>query len=283
MKTIPFTKMHGIGNDFVVLDCIGEISAADIPDPDALAARLCRRNYSVGADGLLLLLPGSDGCDARMRIFNADGSEAEMCGNGIRCISRLIHERGYASGDSLTIATRAGTRHVEVSRDADGRFMATVDMGSARFDGPQLPAAVTDVITELPITVGGRTFVCTAVSVGNPHGVVFVDSFDDFDIRRIGPLLEHNPIWPGGANIQFAQIRPDGSVRLRSWERGAGLTLACGTGACAVAAAAVMTGRAAAPMTIILDGGTLYIDIRPDGHILMTGPAETAFEGSITV
>ncbi|MDE6853666.1 MAG: diaminopimelate epimerase, partial [Muribaculaceae bacterium] len=279
MKSIPFIKMHGIGNDFVVLDCL----ANPWPDTEAgdfgeLARCVCPRAFSVGADGLLVLQPDSD-CDCRMRIFNADGSEAGMCGNGIRCVARLLFER-HVARQELTIRTAAGLRTVRVNADNGAFVSATVDMGAPVFEPSCVPVVSDAPLIGAPVDVGGCMYSLTAVSMGNPHGVIFVDDLASVRFEEHGPMLERHRMWPEGANIEFGCIRASAdAVDVRTWERGVGETLACGTGACAVAAAAVAAGLMNYPLDIVLRGGTLHIYISADGHILMTGPAEVVFEG----
>lgn len=274
-----FTKMHGLGNDFVVLNCMESMPG----NLDQLARRLCHRQLGVGADGLLLIAP-HDCADFEMRIFNADGSEAEVCGNGLRCAARYSYEHGIVDNRQLTVATRAGLRKLWIISTEDQAVEAvTVDMGPysttpaaipVDYDGPSM--------VEQPIFTSAGKLPLTALSVGNPHGVVFVrGDVDDFPVTEIGPELENHAIWPQRANIEFVQVMPDGSLRQRTWERGAGETLACGTGACAAAAAAVLTGRAHWPVTVHLRGGNLSIDQDlATGHILMTGPATAVYTGS---
>ncbi|MBP3536677.1 MAG: diaminopimelate epimerase [Muribaculaceae bacterium] len=278
MSAIPFVKMHGTGNDFVVLDFFGDAAAVDVSMLPELARRMCRRRFSVGADGLIAVLPEA-GFDARMRIFNADGSEAQMCGNGIRCVARLLHERGRLHGNVARIATAAGLRYVQVTVDADGVFAtATVDMGAPEFEARMIPANASGTVVNAEVSAGGDVYTLTAVSMGNPHGVVFVDDVEDYPVAASGSALENCPLWVEKANIEFAEIRP-GSIRMRTWERGVGETLACGTGACAVAAAAIAGRRGVAPFVMDLDGGRLCIDVGADGHLLLTGAAEHVFDG----
>lgn len=281
MSRIPFKKMQGAGNDFVVLDFFGSELAAENPDLSSLALLMCPRNFSVGADGLLAVLP-EKGADCRMKIFNADGSEAQMCGNGIRCVARLLYENGYISGKEARIATASGLRTVRIASTPAGEFIsATVDMGIPQMDAPLIPAAGSGQLIDIPVSVDAGVFSVTAVSTGNPHGVVFVDDVESFPVAEAGAQLERCALWPQKANIDFAEIRP-GSIRVRVWERGVGETLACGTGACAVAAAAIASGRGKAPFAIELSGGRLHIDCDSNGHLQMTGPAMHVFDGVFT-
>lgn len=284
MKSVPFIKMHGIGNDFVVIDCLANpwLDTA-IGDFGAFGRLVCRRAFSVGADGLLVLQFDND-CDCRMRIFNADGSEAGMCGNGIRCVARLLFER-HVRRRELTVRTASGLRTVLVNTDGNGAFVsATVDMGAPVFEPSRVPVESDAPLVDSPLDIGGCTYRLTAVSMGNPHGVIFVDDLAAVPFVEHGPFLERHRMWPEGANIEFACLRPGtGVIDVRTWERGVGETLACGTGACAVAAAAVATRRHDYPLDIALLGGMLHIDVCADWHILMTGPAEIVFDGLMSL
>ncbi|MDO4320635.1 MAG: diaminopimelate epimerase [Bacteroidales bacterium] len=263
MSRMHFTKMHGLGNDFVLIDC--RSVAPD--DLGALAVRLCDRRRGVGADGLLVLQQ-SDVADCRMRIFNADGSEAAMCGNGIRCIACYARRHGIVSGTTALIETMSGLR--DICFAADG--LVTVDMG--------VPRVASSDMT-LDTACGGYKVI--SVSTGNPHGVVFVDRVGRFDVSGIGPLLECHPVWPDRANIEFVEPVDRHMLRQRTWERGVGETDACGTGACAAAAAAVAHGLASWPVIVDLNGGRLHIDVSPSGHMLMTGPAVEVFDGATDI
>lgn len=249
---IPFVKMQGLGNDFVVLDALrGDLPAFD----PALVPTLCDRRRGVGGDGALLVERGTD-APFRMRMWNPDGSESEMCGNGLRCAAALLRDRGYAEGAVVDIETGAGV--LRASFEAE---RVTIDMGVARL---------------LP----GGSEAGFGVSMGNPHLVVFVDDVDAIDLASEGPRLEAHPDFPQRTNVHFVQILSPGEARVRVWERGAGATLACGTGACAVAVAGVETRRLARRATIHLPGGSLRIEVGDDRRVTMTGPAETVFEGS---
>ena len=256
-----FIKMQGIGNDFVVFDCL---DGSPVPEGEEVR-RLCDRRFGIGADGVIAILPSAD-ADCRMRIFNADGSEAEMCGNGIRCVTKYLFSKGLVHG-TARVDTLSGQKRLRFDADCS---LITVDMGR-----PTAAAA------DLTVECESGTFRLTAVSVGNPHGVVFTDDLADSLVLEAGPEIEKHPIWPNKANIEFARLRADGGYDVRVWERGAGETLACGTGACAVAAAAAATGRGSFPFAIHLPGGTLLVDSDADGHILLTGPAEFVFMGVV--
>ena len=262
MIAIPFVKMQGLGNDFVVLDALRDAPPLDLAGFARLA---CDRRRGVGGDGLLLLEKGSD-APFRMRMWNPDGSESEMCGNGLRCAAALLRERGYADG-SVDIETGAGTLRAVF----EGEDVA-VDMGIARLTRGEI--GMVGPPDEIPEGLGG-----VAVSMGNPHLVLFVEDADAVDLAYEGGRLERHPAFPQRTNVHFVQILGPDEARVRVWERGAGATLACGTGACAVAVAGVQTGRLARRSTVRLPGGPLTIDVAEDLRVTMTGPAETVFEG----
>lgn len=282
-RSVPFAKMHGLGNNFIYVDCTDR---PDIDRLDRLAVEMSRPHTGVNTDGIIAILPSAV-ADCRMRIFNADGSEAQMCGNGIRCVAKYIFDNGFV-GDKriVSIETLSGVKTVEIHTGIDGRAdTVTVDMGApemcperipVRFDGPEM--------VERPVMAGNECVAVTAVSMGNPHGVVFVDSFDGEIVTTLGPVLEKHEIWPENANIEFVRVDDLHTLSMRAWERGAGETMACGTGACAAAAAAVRTGRAQWPVTVRLIGGSLHIDSDSStGHIHMTGPAVTLIQGRLNL
>lgn len=275
---IPFVKMHGLGNDFVYVDCM-ERPLDRLPE---LAVEMSRRHTGIGSDGIIAILP-SKVADCRMRIFNADGSEAQMCGNGIRCVAKYIYDNRIVHKKHITVETLSGLKTVDIHAGIDGLTdTVTVDMGLPRMAPADVPVAFAgERMIEQPVEAAGHTVAVTAVSMGNPHGVVFVDSFDGDIVSTLGPALERHSIWPEKANIEFVRVDSPDTLSMRAWERGAGETMACGTGACAAAAAAVATGRARWPMTIRLIGGNLHVDVDPvTGHILMTGPAVTVYSGT---
>lgn len=274
---IPFTKMHGLGNNFVYLDCM-EREVTGLPE---LAVDMSRRHTGVGSDGIIAILP-SENADCRMRIFNSDGSEAQMCGNGIRCVAKYIYDNKIVGKDRIAIETLSGIKTVEIHAGIDGLVdTVTVDMGQPDFEPSAVPVCHTGPMIEEVLKIGDREVGVTGVSMGNPHGVVFVDSFADDVVGTMGPALEKHEIWPEKANIEFVRVDGEHTLSVRAWERGAGETMACGTGACAAAAVAVKTGRASWPITVRLIGGNLEIDSDSvDGHILMTGPAVRVYEGT---
>ncbi len=278
VSNIPFVKMHGLGNDFVYVDCMHR----DLENLPALALEMSRRHTGIGSDGIIAILP-SDKADCRMRIFNADGSEAQMCGNGIRCVAKYIYDNKIVAKTSLTIETLSGLKTVEIHAGIDGLTdTVTVDMGAPQMRPEAVPVSFNgDRMLEEPVATSQGEVRLTAVSMGNPHGVVFVDNFDGDIVASLGPELENHAMWPEKANIEFVRVDSPDSLSMRAWERGAGETMACGTGACAAAAAAVATGRASWPLTVRLIGGNLNIDIdKATGHILMTGPAVTVYSGT---
>ncbi|MDE6555731.1 MAG: diaminopimelate epimerase [Duncaniella sp.] len=274
---VRFTKMHGAGNDYIYIDCL-----KSMPDkPDKLAEEISSRHFGVGSDGLVLICP-SDVADLRMRMFNADGSEGKMCGNAARCIALYAVSHGLVDSDTINLETLSGLKVLIVNRDSQGYFESvTVDMGAPVFDSDSIPVlsqGSTMIEEEIPTSRG--IIKATAVSMGNPHCVIFVDSLDEIDFDILGPELECNPLFPDRTNVEFVEILSPDTVRVRVWERGSGETLACGTGACAVAAASLLTSRTGREITVRLRGGDLRIKIDQEtGHVLMTGPAEEVFEG----
>lgn len=292
---IHFTKMHGLGNDFILINCIGEPCPSEAMALDAAGRQLCDRRFGIGADQLLLLLP-SDKADFRMRIFNADGGEVEMCGNGIRCLAKYIWDRNISDKNVLEIETPAGIIRPEKSGD-----MVRVDMGEPVFDPDKIPvdvgamydiqsskgknvnlkSAISNLILDYPILIADREFTVTCLSMGNPHAVIVVENLSGFPVEYYGPLIERHAIFPRRTNVEFIEIPTDREIRMRVWERGSGETAACGTGASAVAAAGHLKGLTGRKVTVHLLGGDLAIEWASDNHIYMTGPAEEVFEGLI--
>ena len=271
---MQFVKMHGIGNDFIILNCFRQQ-----PDcPENLAKRLCARRFGVGADGLILALP-SKKAHARMRIFNGDGSEPEMCGNGIRCLGRFLYDAGLCRENPMTVETLAGVLTLSLEIENGHARRVTVDMGAPRLDPAQIPVAAAS--NQVELEAAGRRLRFFCVSMGNPHAVTFDLYPEGGEFHRLGALLERHPAFPRRANIEFCRVDPDGGIDVRVWERGDGPTLACGTGACAVLTAAASTGRSGRAATIRLPGGALDIRWADDGHLFMTGPAETVYTGEI--
>jgi diaminopimelate epimerase len=278
MPTLPFAKLHGTANDFIYVD-----ARAGFPgDPAAIARRLCDRRRGIGADGLILLLPSTE-ADGRMVIYNGDGSRAEMCGNGIRGLAKFAHERGLIPKNPLSLETDAGVKTLSLHLDGGRVTRVTVDMGMPEWRGREIPVDADGEVLDHALVVDGRTWSVTCVSMGNPHCVVFVEDVAGLPLETLGPRFERHPFFPRRVNTEF--VRVDGRERLtmRVWERGAGETMACGTGACAVAVAAARTGRSARRVTVTLPGGPLEIDWRADDRVLMTGDAVFVFDGQVEV
>lgn len=277
MSELPFVKMHGLGNDYVFVDLFRETVA----DPPALARRISDRHTGVGGDGLILIAPSEVG-DARMEMYNADGSRAEMCGNGLRCVARYVHDEGIARKDRLKLETDAGLLEVALRLEGEAVAAVTVDMGPPRLEPSQVPVdrPGPGPLVEVPLEVGDRTLQVTCVSMGNPHCVTFVADADSAPVTELGPLVEHHAWFPNRTNVEFVSVVGPDHLRQRTWERGSGETQACGTGASAVCVAARLTGRTGRRVTIDLLGGRLELDWREaDDHVLMTGPAVEVFRG----
>jgi diaminopimelate epimerase len=275
---IPFTKMHGIGNDYVYIDLFRHsLDGVDIPD---LARKMSPRHFSVGSDGVILICP-SDVADARMRMFNADGSEGKMCGNGVRCVAKYCYDTGIAKKEHITVETLSGIKTIRVHQENGCVKTAVVDMGKANLTPAEIP--VKAETNHLTLHAAGRDYTLTAVSMGNPHAVTFVDSVD-FDISVPGRELENHPAFPERANIEFVKVIDRTHLQMRVWERGSGETYACGTGACATAVAAVLAGHSDydTPITVRLLGGDLTITVGRDLSVQMEGAAETVYEGVYT-
>jgi diaminopimelate epimerase len=275
-----FYKMHGIGNDYIYFDCMKE----ELKNPEELAQRLSDRHFSIGGDGVILLCP-SDVADCKMRMFNADGSEGKMCGNGIRCVGKLAHDLGYVKGTTCTIETLSGIKTLTLNIDSNGRVSsARVNMGKAILNGREIPSTVDgETVVNYPLTVDGKTYGATFVSMGNPHCVVFEDP-DRLDLEKIGPKFEHSPVFPERVNTEFVRVMAKNRLKMRVWERGSGETWACGTGACAVAVAAVLNGYAEKNEEILihLRGGDLKITYTDDA-VYMEGGATLAFIGDVEI
>jgi len=277
---LPFTKMHGCGNDYIYVNCFEREIAA----PEALSARLSDRHMGVGGDGLILVLP-SDIADARMRIFNADGSEALMCGNGIRCVAKYVYEYGLAKKDRLRIDTLSGVKEIKLSIENGLVTGAKVDMGPAELDPRKIPVNLPgESVIARPVNIGDSMYEITCVFMGNPHAVVFCENVDELYLRELGPLFENNALFPDRVNAEFIEILGNNHLKMRVWERGSGETLACGTGACAAAVAAVLNGHCekGADITVQLRGGVLTIRYT-DECVLMTGNCVKVFEGTVGV
>jgi diaminopimelate epimerase len=281
---LRFTKMHGLGNDFVVID---DLDRSWDVEPDAVRL-LCDRHFGIGGDGLIQVRPATVAdADFFMLYFNADGTTAEMCGNGIRCFAKWLVDRGHAKGDAIRVQTLGGVRLVEVERGEDGTMtVARVDMGEPVLDPPAIPTTFEgEKVLDRQLETSLGAFDVAAVSMGNPHAIIWVDDVDDAPVETVGPVIEVDPHFPAKTNVEFAQLvdgEPD-RIRLRVWERGVGETLACGTGACATAVAAALSGRTGRNVTVELPGGELEVEWAAGGHVFMTGTAEEVFTGALPI
>ncbi len=278
---LEFVKYHGLGNDFILVDHRADTEPCLTPEQ---AVKLCDRHFGIGADGVIFALAGQAGTDYTMRIFNSDGSEPEMCGNGIRCLGRFLAELEAAetgvAKQTYLIHTLAGVITLKLA----GSGQVTVDMGAPRLLAAEIPTTLTDAdhkVIDQSLAVAGQTWQVTCVSMGNPHCITFVEDVSAISLEQIGPQFEHHPAFPQRINTEFIQVVRSDYLKMRVWERGAGITLACGTGACASLVAGVLTGRCDRRATIELPGGCLDIEWAADGRIEMTGPAARVFSGSL--
>ena len=275
---MKFTKMHGIGNDYVYVNCLQE----KVEDPSGTARKISDRHFGIGSDGLILIKP-SEKADFQMDMYNADGSKGAMCGNGIRCVAKYVYDYGLTDKTSISVETGSGIKYLDLTVENNKVTMVKVDMGEPDLTASHIPIkAQTEQVIDEPIEVDGKTYRITGVSMGNPHGVVFLDDIDSLDIEKIGPSFENHVRFPNRINTEFVQLDNRSHVRMRVWERGSGETLACGTGACAVAVACVVNGLTQREVTVSLRGGDLKICWdEKDGHVYMTGPATVVFDGEI--
>ncbi|MBE7000971.1 MAG: diaminopimelate epimerase [Ruminococcaceae bacterium] len=277
---MKFTKMHGAGNDYIYFDCTGDFQ---ISDPEALSIRLSERHFGIGSDGIVMILP-SNVADFRMRIFNADGSEAKMCGNGTRCVGKYVHDKGLTDKTDFTLETLGGIKilHLEVE---DGITKSvTVNMGKADFTAANVPV-ITDreTIIKSPLVFNGKEEICTCLSVGNPHCVIFTNEVASLNLEAIGPCHENAPFFPERINTEFVRVISDTELEMRVWERGSGETLACGTGTCASVAAAAEAGYVKKDEFVLvhLRGGDISVKYDSDGSLTMKGDAEFVFDGEL--
>ncbi|WP_287641909.1 diaminopimelate epimerase [Bacteroides sp.] len=278
-RVVRFTKMHGAGNDYIYVD----IQRYPIEHPETLAIKWSAPHTGIGSDGLVLIGSSEKG-DFSMRIFNADGSEAKMCGNASRCIGKYLYEHGLTHKQEIRLETLSGIKILQLHVKDGSVNSVTVDMGKPADEPVDYDGQGAKPMKERPIVAGGKLWIGTTVSMGNPHLVIFVEDLNEIDIEDAGPKLENHPLFPGRINVEFAQILEDGKIRMRVWERGSGITQACGTGACATAVAACITGRCGTKSDIIMDGGTLTIEWNQENrHVLMTGEATQVFEGEINI
>lgn len=278
---LNFTKMHGIGNDYIYVNCFKE----KVNNPEKLSMLVSDQHFGIGSDGLILIMP-SDKADFKMRIFNADGSEAMMCGNGTRCVGKYVYDKGLTDKTEVSLETNSGIKYLKFSLK-DGKVeTVTVDMGKAVLDARSIPIdADGDTYVNQPITVDGKELRVTCVSMGNPHAVYFVDDTESLDLERIGSSFENHKLFPDRVNSEFIRVLDRNVLQMRVWERGSGETWACGTGACASAVASVLNGYCDYDTEILihLRGGDLYITYKKDGSVIMRGPAEFICDGTMDV
>lgn len=271
-----FTKMHGAGNDYVYVDCFQQ---PEPTDPAALARRISDRHYGVGGDGLILILPSAK-ADARMRMFNADGSESEMCGNGIRCVAKYVFDHGLCRKPELAIETAAGVLALQLDVQGGKVARVRVDMGRPVLEAKRIPTTLPgSPVVCVPLDAGGRTLHVTCVSMGNPHCVTFVEELSDALVLGVGPIVERDAHFPRRVNVEFVQVLKPDEVQMRVWERGSGETLACGTGASAACVAGVLAGVTGRRVLAHLRGGDLELEWAADDHVYLTGPAAEVFSG----
>lgn len=282
-KEIPFVKMHGIGNDYIYIDALkGELpdyfEEEKVPE---LSRKISDRHFGVGSDGLILILP-SDIADFRMRIFNADGSEAKMCGNGVRCVGKYVRDLGFTTKDKISVETNSGVKYLDLKIGENGVESVIVDMGSPSFLRGEIPVCgeASEEMNDESLRAGDKEYKVTGVSMGNPHGVVYVEDVDGLDLEDIGPKLEKHSVWPDRANIEFVKVEHPGEIKIRVWERGSGETMACGTGACASAVASYRKGLTGNEVTVHLRGGDLKIKYdEKENKVKMEGGAEFVAQG----
>ena len=276
---MKFTKMHGIGNDYIYIDCFKEKVFPDEMHDEIIV--MSDRHKGIGSDGVIFIMP-SESADAKMRMFNADGSEGKMCGNGIRCVGRYVYEHGISHNNPMTIETASGIKKLDLEVVQDKVASVTVDMGTPSMVSSEIPVLLdVDKVINYPIEVGSNKYFITCVSMGNPHTVIFTKGIDYIDLESIGPLFENNPIFPERTNTEFIEIVDDRTMKMRVWERGSGETLACGTGASASVVAAIYNNifTRDQEIKVILKGGELYITLTSDNHVFMRGSATDVFTG----
>ena len=274
-----FTKMEGLGNDFIMLNGLKENIPSDLA---AFSQKYCDRHFGIGADGVIVIWQ-SDIADIKMQIINSDGSEAEMCGNGIRCFAKYLYDQKIIEKKKMTVETLAGIIIPEIITDENDQVLAVeVDMGEPILKGEMIPTVFqTEQVVNQPIKIGGREFYITAVSMGNPHCVVFTDDLTDENLQKWGPMIERSEYFPKKTNVEFVKVLNEREAQMRVWERGAAVTLACGTGACATLTAGILNKKFNKEITLHLDGGDLLLRFNDNGHVFMRGPAKTVFEGWI--
>lgn len=276
---MKFTKMQGIGNDYVYVNCLEE----KVDHPEELAKLVSDRHFGIGSDGLILIKP-SEVADFEMAMYNADGSRGEMCGNGIRCVAKYVYDRGLTDKTHISIETLAGIKYLELTVEKGQVSQVRVDMGEPELLAEKIPVISQQVkVIDVPITAGEKEYRMTCVSMGNPHCVVFMEDVEHLEIEKVGPLFENHELFPKRINTEFVKVIDRKTLQMRVWERGSGETLACGTGACATAVAAMLNGFCEEEVQIHLLGGDLTIEWNKESnHVFMTGPAEIVFDGEIT-
>lgn len=270
-----FEKMHGLGNDFIVFEDLYDSNK----DYSIMAKSMCDRHFGIGADGILVV-KNSDIADSRMLIYNSDGSQAEMCGNGIRCFAKYVYEKSIVRKNDISVETLDGIKKVQVVNSSDESFLAKVNMGKPDINADAVPVVTAKgrVINE-PISVNGQRYMITSLLMGVPHTIIFVDDIDNITIEKTGSAIEKSQYFPRGTNVNFVRVDGTDEFTIRTWERGAGATLACGTGTCASLVACALNGKTGRAATAHLSGGDLLIEWSDDGCVYMTGPAETAYRG----
>ena len=277
---LQFTKMHGCGNDYIYFNCMDK----ELDNPEQLSIMLSDRHFSIGGD-VIIMICHFDVADARMRMFNADGSEGKMCGNATRCIGKYLYDNGIVKKDKISLETLSGIKYLDLTVENGKVKLVSVDMGKAILAPSEIPVTLSgDVAVNVPHTVNGKDYSITCVSMGNPHCVVFGGDPDEIELEKIGPCFENDPIFPERVNTEFAHIIDEHTIKMRVWERGSGETLACGTGACATAVAAVLCGycKKGEDITLKLRGGEIIINYT-DERVLMTGPAAVSFTGEVEI
>lgn len=280
MQTFNFSKMHGAGNDYIYVNCFKET----VENPNLTAKLVSDRHFGIGSDGLVLIKP-SDKADFRMDMYNSDGTQAEMCGNATRCVGKYVYDRGLTDKTTVTLETLAGIKVLELNVQDGTVHSVRVNMGSPELNPKNIPIkSDLDRFVAQEVSVGGKMYAVTGVSMGNPHAVTFIDDVSGLDIEKIGPVFETHELFPKRINTEFAKVRDRHTIEMRVWERGAGETLACGTGACATMVAAILNEFTDDEADLVLLGGTLHIKWdREDNNVYMTGPAEFVFDGTITI
>ena len=281
MQTFNFTKMQGAGNDYIYVNCL----KTTLQDINVVAKTVSDRHFGIGSDGLVLICP-SDKADFRMDMYNSDGTQAEMCGNATRCVGKYVYDKGLTDKTTVTLETLAGIKTLELNLDTNNKVKSVcVNMGKPELNPKNIPInSEHDRFIQEPVTVDNKEYLITGVSMGNPHAVTFVDNADAIEIEHLGPMFEYHPLFPKRINTEFAEIVDNKTIKMRVWERGAGETLACGTGACATLVAANLSGMVGDEADLLLRGGKLHIKWdKQDNNIYMIGPAEFVFEGTITI